>query len=44
MKCKQTTDGAHVTNLRETALSFSAIYFSAEDLEHIRGHHGGEHR
>ncbi|MDP6409047.1 MAG: superoxide dismutase [Ni] [Planctomycetota bacterium] len=44
MKCKQTTDGAYVAALRETALSFSALYFSAEDLEHIRSHHGAEHR
>ena len=44
MKCKQTTDAAHVETLRKTALEFSETYFSAEDLEHIRAHHGGEHR
>ncbi len=40
MKCKQTTDGAHVKKLRELALDFSGTYFKAEDLEHIRSHHG----
>jgi nickel superoxide dismutase len=43
MKCKQTTDTAHVETLRKLALEFSATYFSAEDLGHIREHHGGEH-
>jgi nickel superoxide dismutase len=43
MKCKQTTDAAHVARLREHALAFSATYFKAEDLEHIRAHHG-EHK
>lgn len=41
MKCKQTTDLQHVATLRELALQFSETYFSAEDLEHIRSHHGG---
>lgn len=39
MKCKQTTDAAHVATLRRLALEFSGTYFSAEDLEHIRAHH-----
>jgi len=43
MKCKQTTDTAHVETLRKLALDFSATYFSSEDLGHIREHHGGEH-
>ncbi|MCH2104180.1 MAG: superoxide dismutase, Ni [Planctomycetes bacterium] len=41
MKCKQTTDKAHVDALRQAALDFSDTYFSAEDLkdlEHIRSH------
>ncbi len=40
MKCKQTTDKAHVEALRKAALEFSDTYFSAEDLEHINSHHG----
>ena len=44
MKCKQTTDKSHVEALRKTALEFSATYFSGEDLEHIRSHHGEKHR
>ena len=44
MKCKQTTDVAHVKRMRELALEFSGTYFSGEDLEHIRQHHAGEHR
>ena len=42
MKCKQTTDTAHVEKMRELALEFSGTYFSKEDLEHIRQHHGEE--
>lgn len=38
MKCKQTTDTANVAKIRELAMAFSETYFSAEDLEHIRGH------
>ena len=38
MKCKQTTDKSHVEALRKAALEFSATYFSAEDLEHIKSH------
>jgi nickel superoxide dismutase len=44
MLCKQTTDAAHVAEARRLALDFSASYFSAEDLEHIRSHHGPEAR
>ena len=39
MKCKQTTDLAHVATIRKLALEFSETYFSKEDLEHIRSHH-----
>jgi nickel superoxide dismutase len=42
MKCKQTTDTAHVEALRKHAMDFSETYFSAEDLEHLRDHHGEE--
>ena len=38
MKCKQTTDPAHVATLREKAQAFSATYFSEEDLKHLREH------
>lgn len=38
MKCKQTTDPKHVATLRKTAASFSASYFSEEDLKHLREH------
>ena len=41
MKCKQTTDSAHVEKLRKLAMDFSETYFSKEDLEHLRGHHDG---
>lgn len=51
MKCKQTTEATHVATVRSLALEFSSVYFTGEDLEHIRGHHsagssagGGEHR
>lgn len=40
MKAKQTTDTAHCTALRKHIDSFSASYFSAEDLKHVREHHG----
>jgi nickel superoxide dismutase len=40
MKCKQTTEVANVVELRRLALEFSDTYFKAEDLEHIRAHHG----
>ena len=38
MKCKQTTDPAHVETLRRVAAEFSGMYFSAEDLEHLQEH------
>ena len=44
MKCKQTTDAAHVKTMRELALEFSGTYFSEDDLRHIQQHHGEEHR
>ncbi len=44
MKCKQTTDTAHVTSLGTLALEFSGTYFTGEDLEHLKEHHEGEHR
>lgn len=44
MKCKQTTDKAHVATMRKLALEFSGTYFSGDDLKHIREHHGGDHR
>jgi len=40
MKCKQTTDVGHVATLRKLALDFSETYFSTDDLEHVRSHHG----
>jgi nickel superoxide dismutase len=39
MKCKQTTDLAHVAALRTLGKEFSETYFSKEDLEHLKGHH-----
>ena len=42
MKCKQTTDVSNVNALRESLTAFSGTYFSAEDLEHLREHQGGE--
>ena len=44
MKCKQTTDTAWPAKLREHATAFSETYFSKEDLEHLHGEHGGEHK
>lgn len=44
MKCKQTTDTSHVASLRDLAHTFSSVYFSPEDLEHMHGEHGGEHK
>jgi len=40
MKAKQTIDTAHCEHLRQRIDAFSAAYFSAEDLKHIREHHG----
>ena len=39
MKSKQTTDVAHVKHLRDAVQRLSGLYFSKEDLEHIKGHH-----
>lgn len=38
MKAKQTTDLDHVEALRSLIAEFSAMYFSKEDLEHLRQH------
>jgi nickel superoxide dismutase len=38
MKCKQTIDPAHVAGIRERVKAFGETYFSAEDLQHLRGH------
>ncbi len=40
MKAKQTTDVQHCAHLRNLVDEFSAAYFNAEDLKHIREHHG----
>jgi hypothetical protein len=40
MKAKQTTDVEHAQHLRQHVDQFAAAYFSAEDLKHIRSHHG----
>ena len=43
MKCKQTTATANVDKLVQGARDFSAAYFSAEDLKHLK-EHGEEHK
>lgn len=40
MKCKQTVDVANCATLRSLVDDFCAAYFSKEDLQHIREHHG----
>lgn len=40
MKCKQTTNNANAEMLRELVSTFSAAYFSEEDLKHMREHGG----
>ncbi len=40
MKAKQTTDVEHGKHLRRHVDEFSAAYFTAEDLKHIRSDHG----
>jgi nickel superoxide dismutase len=40
MKAKQTTDLGQTKELRRLVDQFAAAYFTAEDLEHIRSHHG----
>ena len=39
MKAKQTTDAAHVEQLRNLFDKFTELYFSEEDLKHIRERH-----
>jgi nickel superoxide dismutase len=39
MKCKQTTDLAHVANLRKHVRAFAKAYLSEEDLKHLNEHH-----
>jgi hypothetical protein len=39
MKAKQTTDQGHVEKLRSLVEKFSGLYFSDEELEHLREHH-----
>lgn len=41
MKCKQTTDTAHVDALEKDVLAFSQLYFTKEDAKHILDHHSG---
>lgn len=38
MKCKQTIDTVNVADLRQLVESFSATYFSKEDMAHLREH------
>ena len=38
MKAKQSTDLEHCVKLNQLIDSFSEQYFSAEDLEHLKGH------
>lgn len=44
MKCKQTTDVAHVTALRQSMMDFAGVYFTADDLKHVHDHHDGDHK
>ncbi len=44
MKCKQSTEVAHVTRIRELTMKFSESYFSEDDMKHIKEHHGSGHR
>ena len=39
MKAKQTTDVAHVEQLRQLIDEFAELYFSEDDLKHLREHH-----
>ena len=41
MKAKQTVDPKHVAELRGQVDDFAKLYFSAEDLEHLKEHHDG---
>ena len=38
MKTKQTTDLEHCQSLRTSIDTFAHLYFSAEDLEHLKVH------
>ena len=38
MKAKQTTDLTHISKLRELVDTFEQLYFSPEDLQHIKEH------
>jgi len=44
MKCKQTTDVAHVAALRQSMMDFAGAYFTADDLKHVHDHHDGDHK
>jgi len=43
MKCKQTTDAAHVEKLRGLVKELEAAYFSEADRKHMKAEHGPEH-
>jgi nickel superoxide dismutase len=38
MKAKQTVDVAHVEHLRKLVDTFASVYFSPEDLKHLKDH------
>ena len=40
MKCKQSTDASELVGMRFALESLQDLYFSEEDLEHLRGHAG----
>ncbi len=44
MKCKQTTDAAHVEKLRGLVKELRNAYFSEADLKHMGEHKGGHDR
>ena len=39
MKCKQSTDIGHIETLRGLVDTFSGLYFTEGDTEHLKGHH-----
>ncbi|MBI4721018.1 MAG: superoxide dismutase [Chitinivibrionia bacterium] len=39
MKCKQSTDAGHIQTLRGLVDTFSGLYFTESDKEHLKGHH-----
>ena len=43
MKCKQTTDSAHVQAVRELLARFEASYFGQEEADHVAREHGHMH-